>query len=137
MSKNENEHTSYELSKSLHELGFKGEHKNVYVTNSVWKRDQEIKTLESIRHLPYYEVLFPAYTFSELWAVLPLLLENYFMLGMGKEWDTKTNIQYIDREGDCHTTLGGAEFSHESPAEAAGLMVAWLIENGYLGESNG
>jgi hypothetical protein len=123
------EHISRELAQRLWDKGFRAGHGRIWVlsTNHTRGDDWGIIKNEEDRKLKCFDAHIPAYTFTELWGVLPdeLRLDGNEMniLVMGK-----------DKADTCLYYRGAAGHSgqaHESPAEAAGLLVEWLIDNGY------
>jgi hypothetical protein len=117
------EHTSYELSKRLHDKGFKGKYEKVWTKHSDWTRSQHHFLCDVMQNVTDKEV-FPAYTFTELWGAMPeYIVDDMCKLYLEATKDAGvTYIEYVYGDG----------FNHESPAEAAGMMVEWLIDNGYL-----
>jgi hypothetical protein len=137
------EHTSLELSKRLYDKGFRGEH----VSNwEGWEKFTEVVVVHEDT-VSNWTAICPAYTFTELWGVLPYEIEV----------DTLGNDLYSDDYGEFYKMLcplwehpygymgktraayaaQGMEpnivgFSHESPAEAAGLLLEWLIDEGHM-----
>jgi len=76
----------------------------------------------------------PAPTFEELWAVMPDEITDsdndcYYL-----------NMEKVHRKLDVTRCMYANEiidhiieqFSHESPTEAAGMLLVWLAENGHL-----
>lgn len=138
------ERTSYETSKALEEAGFKGEHTHVYGKQK--KSDKQWGKLRSLiiehsgkRIDPCKElwncngiVTLPAYTFTELWRELPAIIM------VNKLGWTLEISKSIENAKDMWMWYGNAaygkvispEFSHESPAEAAGQLMLWLIKEG-------
>jgi hypothetical protein len=121
------EHISYELAKRLHDKGFRGEHENVWAKNY-----QPINLVLPKKDAIYkpFTSLFPAYTFTELWGVLPRYIgakKRYRPeLELNKR-GSNTVISYPDSHAETYDV-----FEHEFPAECAGLMLEWLIDNGYV-----
>jgi hypothetical protein len=106
------EHTSLELSKRLHEKGFRGEHKQVWFEG----KTQWHMGIKSAWRDPRYKSI-PAYTFTELWGVLP-------------KW---VKLHKFRHSSVARFLYGGVghNFEHESPAEAIGLLLEWLIGEGH------
>jgi len=139
------EHTSKELSERLWNKGFRAEHGHEYriftkqlPTSSL--PDHVLREVDddNDEHGSYYESI-PAYTFSELWAVVPYMLhinnQSYELL-MAKDISLSNGPL---NEAMYRRTGGESELvniGHKSPAEALGLMVEWLIDNGHMEASN-
>lgn len=111
------EHTSKELSQRLKDKGFGAEHK------SNWEKWEDFYEIVGEDETSMWDVACPAYTFTELWAVVPNEI-SYGDLEILKCCG-KTLVQYS--RGPATTRQ-----EHESPAEALGLLVEWLIDNGHL-----
>lgn len=123
------EHISLELSKRLHDKGFRGKYEWVY--------GHDLGGLCILAKCDKHEYTneIPAYTFIELWRVLPQWIPNpkhgkgQYDLEMGKNHNgTKTCVCYETYEGGILTK---SEHHHESPTEAIGLLLEWLIDNGH------
>jgi hypothetical protein len=113
---------SLELSKRLHEKGFKGEYEYVwaygktagpYENKCVTKKTAKLCCLAD----------FPAYQFHEIL--------NFF-----KKWDIPVALEWIDGEmaactKDSRDKHDGASLvQHESPVEAIALLLERVIDNG-------
>jgi len=120
-----NEHLSQELSKRLHELGV------VVESASDWtKYGGDWQVLPSKDFVKMEK--FPAPTFIELWAMLPetiLMNKMTYDLCLAKNC-AKTMAGYFCPMPGCEDNV--KEYSHESPTEAAGMLLIWLAENGHL-----
>jgi len=126
-----NEHTSQGLSERLRDKGFRGEHEIVWIkTDGEWIRCNAV--LASM-----FRGAIPAYTFSELWAVMPSIIPTEYgdiELDMYKEGNSGPTIcVYWDV---IEHTQESTFIRHESPAEAIGEMLIWLIENNYYEVNN-
>lgn len=150
-----NEFTSYELSKRLHELGFKGEH------GYVWDRNKELWRIEQSddKHNILAKLVngdgcwlicsdpnckehdgsaIPAYTFTELWAVLPEGINvnhSSYHIHLTKgalDLDGKVCVSYTQFDLQKEEFKYAYSCDASSRAEAAGLMVEWLIKEKYL-----
>jgi hypothetical protein len=127
--------TSYEISKRLHELGFGNVKCKYYWQIPKWSTDGSAHNLIDADH---YEIIrgedfpdyIPAYTFEEIWGVLP---DNI------KDDDGEMGVRALIRNGKLNI-IGyiypdsDMEWIHwiataESPAEAAAMLLVWLIEN--------
>jgi hypothetical protein len=133
----DSEYTSQGLSKRLKDKGFRGEHKRVLEYRNdfdsgetgwhlTWRWDASILH-ESV----------PCFSFTEIWGMLPARVEDsdgdVFWLYMDKTRRGKTEAFYCNIN-DYEFSLDKAV--HESPAEAIGLLLEWLIDNG-LCDNNG
>jgi hypothetical protein len=128
------EHTSLELSKRLHEKGFRREHKRIWLQVGVFP---DKFRLYKGNQLDYTDGDYPAYTFTELWGRVPdyifqqyAMCQGHYDLRVSKTPEGLTRASYYD----CgeRMTLEPDDFEHESPAEALGLLVEWLIDNGHM-----
>lgn len=132
------EHTSKDLSQRLYDRGFRAEHGHEYriftkqlPTSSL--PDHVLREVDddNDEHGSYYESI-PAYTFTELWAVVPVLIDInedtfYLTLSKGIKWNNAMYARWFTPEMEALT-----EQIAESPAEALGLLVEWLIDNGHI-----
>ncbi len=123
------EYTSIELSQRLAELGFKGEHEWWWVidaspVNAVI-RDIYVQANN-------IQAECPAFTFTEIWAVLPTELQDDYGLMLYKVADGTTWANYEYSYGDGYRVLENSHFSHKSPVEAAGLLLEWAIINKHV-----
>lgn len=125
------EHTSQALSQRLLDKGFRAEHTHYYVI-------MNDGGLNPTAAMPWVEAQnysdckwLYAYTFTELWGVVP---ERWFKKsGDMYYWQMKT-----DQHQRCCIEVRHSQgalkevFKSKSPAEALGLLVEWLIDNGYV-----
>jgi hypothetical protein len=130
------EHTSRELSQRLKDKGFRGEHKSVWVSHpNVFGGKPFVITVNHYHDNPDKDliVLCPAWTFNELWGVLPEWIKETWSLILLKEHsDGKTVAGYESR-----VNLMQHSFRHESPTEAVGLLLEWLIDEGHCDTNGG
>jgi len=113
-----NEYTSQELSQRLWDAGFRAEHTQEWHLDGRPDHKDEWYLCEKGRW--WDEDAIRTYTFNELWSIVP----------KGTSFDKNNN-------GESSVCWMGQpscpEFSaHESPAEALGLLVEWLIDNGHM-----
>ena len=129
------EQLSQELSKRLDDLGVVVESKYVWGTyHSMLKGKYFVLDICKVPLLCKY---FPAPTFTELWAVMPDAIklegdDNLYQVELEayKDVDGSTTIGYIiDGSMQGHME---ESFDHESPVEAAGMLLIWLAENGHV-----
>ena len=116
-------HTSQELSQRLHDKGFRGEHEQEHMLLSSGKYMLVIAKDE-------WPDTIPAYTFTELWGVLPQVLDKplcTYYLTLHKVHQGTIALYE-------HPTIGHLwkREPHESPAEAVGLLLEWLIDNNHV-----
>jgi hypothetical protein len=132
------EHTSLELSKRLHEKGFRGEHESAWkeADSQCWEDPSEYIPIITRNLFPDWGMNYiPAYTFTELWAVVPYMLH---IDGQGYELLIAKDISLSDGPlSEAIYRLNGEEqelvnVAHESPTEALGLLVEWLIDEGRI-----
>lgn len=127
-----NDYTSLELSKRLHEAGFRGESDAYYGEYKI-EETKEIGKIElRIRHLMLHNEDFSeicsAYTAQSLFEVLPREIEDYsgyYRLQIRKH---ENGMAYIDY-------LGGIDLDYkerETLAEALGEMILELINRGII-----
>lgn len=149
-----NEHTSYRLSKKLFDAGYMGEHTHVYgmkkCDGGMFKAGDMWSGIKTLIHPHKHEKkdpckdfwncdgiqTIPAYTFTELWGELPIFLEEKLPSGKIKQcgvcMDKSFKGDAIISYSHMAERIGASpDFRHESPAEAAGQLMLWLIENGY------
>lgn len=114
------EHTSRELSQQLHDAGFRGEHKKVWGDRtSLYSKFDYDGT--------------PAYTFTEIWGVLPATHPEQFAFKfLMHPFPDLSEAGYLQPEP--WTII--KSWRGKSPAEAAGLLLLWLIQEGHV-EVNG
>ena len=123
-----NEHTSQELSQRLHDKGFGGEHEYVWGRCFGLYDAAQYLTLndkKAIAGYDYREVI-PAYTFTEIWGVLPERIDTYILAS--KKSKGEMFIGYLNPIMRSWKHW----FCTESPAEAVGLLVEWLIDNNHV-----
>lgn len=110
------EHCSLPSARRLQELGFRGEHEKLWISwkSAPWYIDSKQKG----SYARGYKSV-PAYTFTELWREMP----TWCRAEKGE-----SGLTYIQAYQPIRTASTKA---HESPAEAAALMLIWLIENGH------
>ena len=116
------EHTSLELSKRLHDKGFRGEHKYGWITKHYKEGHGEIVEAEN------FLITFPAYTFTELWGVL---LREIVIKTKGYEYRRTLDVYKYSDTGMELKYHQAVKVVHESPTEAVGLLLEWLIDEGY------
>jgi hypothetical protein len=114
------EHISKELAQRLWDKGFRGTHYCLWMESCVDGKPFVGDPENSVAH----KRLFPAYTFTELTNIIPLGIGN-------KQWWWAKYDVMPKRFVTGYGNINGSQWSHESPAEAAGLLVEWLIDNGY------
>lgn len=107
------EHTSLELSRQLHDAGFKGEHKHIWFAMGNeqevnWKDALVLSCNDASNEPGFHKRNVPAYTFTEIWGVLD-----------GKQ-RKELLIHMLDNVG---------HFDLNDPAEVAG---EWLIQEGHV-----
>jgi hypothetical protein len=120
--------STYETSKALDDLGFRGESEWHYITDT--------PTPALVKGGLYRMgklISIPAYSFSEVWAALPYKIKAY-SLNISKTGDGSTVTSY-ESQFLAHST----EYDpcliatmHKSPTEAACLLLIWAIENGHV-----
>jgi hypothetical protein len=112
--------TSLELSKRLKEREYEGEHDYRWIF--VFSKDWELFYKRDVNETAW-ESGIPAYQFHEIWAALPVEAGKYHKIL------EPHRIAYYgdDRVG----TLKGI-IVDKSPTEAAGKMLEWCIDNGYV-----
>lgn len=144
------ETTSPELSNKLIKLGItrKEQSTNEYLW---WcfgvKGDFDTAFLELTSNLEgschlYTETKCPAFTLDELLEMLPYKIEQKieWFLSLDKTISDRYKIAYFagfdyrdfDAREDAILGDGNAFAVHENPAEAAGQLLVWCIENGYV-----
>lgn len=153
-----NEHTSQGLSQRLHDKGFRAEFNYIYDSEGVlWqifakddKHNACAKRLDiqssfwlvcTDPECKEHDDYTPAYTFTELWGIVP---EGFPYKGQEATLDIwkGDGCDGQIEGGMClkyrlwDTPIMASFHQHESPAEALGLLVLWLIENNYLEVSN-
>ena len=113
---------SLELSKRLHELGVVMESEHDWT-----KYGGDWQVLPSKGFVKMEK--FPAPTFTELWGMMPEIIEGPpdIYLELHKLMGGSCDIGYHD-EGWAVKVFP----HHESPAEAAGMLLIWLAENGHV-----
>jgi len=121
------EHTSYDLSKRLHEVGFRGEHTHVWVHHWNYKTEDMIWTLHPIDEDDKVNDQIPCYTFTELWSVLPAKVNDHW-LEIHKGIHGENDLDYFDNDDNPRTNNPMVA----SIAECAGLMLEWLITEGHV-----
>ena len=117
--------TSSELSKKLKELGLKKEGFGFY------KNDETILRFFN-RDYSLSNKITEAYTLDEVLAMLPSILTNHehkFVLLSFNKGSEKYVWFYSGSEGYTDDLI---EFIHKNPAEAAGQLLVWCIEQGYV-----
>jgi hypothetical protein len=116
------EYTSLELSKRLYKKGFRAKSKHVWAYGRIIPKHYATTN--------HFKVDADALTFTELWSVVPhKIINGKYHIEILKVYDGKTTtIGYINNEGKNFMM----NFFHESPAEAIGLLVEWLIDEGHL-----
>jgi hypothetical protein len=121
------EHTSKDLSKRLANKGFRGEHKNVWVIDGDQYSSHGIGEIADEGNTIGCETI-PAYTFTEIWGALPYQLVDADpgMPGI----DRLELYKYPDVTVGKYGIL--ASVAQPNPAEAAGLLLEWLIDNGHI-----
>jgi hypothetical protein len=127
-----NEHTSLELSRRLHEKGFRAEHDKVWVHH--WSKDSMQWSLCDIDEDDKVNEQIPAYTFTELWGVFPLKIytdDTPFYLIIDRAV-RKLPVMSVGYKDINYEHYGSDVFNHESPTEALGLLVEWLIDEGHI-----
>jgi hypothetical protein len=124
------EHTSRELSQRLHEKGFRAEHAWSWMISCIDGKPFCGDNENSIAH----KRICPAYTFSELWGRVPKSIT------VNEHW-RPLDIYPTDKGEICfryYQITPFNKFKHESPAEAIGLLLEWLLDNGhYEGREDG
>ena len=128
--------TSYKLSKKLQKLGVKQE------SYFYWQLDKEQQALITAKemNISYTDTLikneiFSAFTLDEILEMLPSILYGiyseeiikhaHFDLSLIKG-SSGYQFLYINKNFILE------EFTNPNPAEAAGQLLAWCIENGYV-----
>jgi len=131
-----NEHLSLELSKRLQELGVVVEVGHVWEVRALGTLEEKKKVVLSMfKDYNLGREYFPAPTFIELWAVMPWVI-NYGTttyvktLSEDSRGVTTASYEYTDWEESEFVPV--KESPHESPVEAAGLLLIWLAENGHV-----
>ena len=131
------EHTSYELSKRLHDKGFRAQHKHKHAIPKGTHHKPAVIRIEQTSWMEYYKSFdldIPAYTFTDLWNVLPdtLIHDEEFVFLCCQKVHENTGLMscasYLKLDG-IHN--GQPSFRKTSPAEAVGLLVEWLLDNGH------
>ena len=125
--------TSLELSKQLQKLGVKQE------SYFYWDMDKEQQALVTAKemNISYTDTLikneiFSAYTLDEILNMLPDKIKDnyvYYFLKSDKTEEVRYGIYYARAAIEDGVMV---EFLHENPAEAAGQLLVWCIENGYV-----
>lgn len=126
------EHISLELAKRLHDAGWRGNTDHIYTWNTPCLEDiytlcfkSDFYALDATLDIHDYH----APTFTEIWRELPIFIyeerNGTCELTMFKDdSDSKTVIEY---EASSYPFV-----SHDSPAEAAGQLLLWCIEQGHV-----
>jgi hypothetical protein len=126
--------TSLDLSKRLHEKGFKAEHEYVWIEH--YEGGKTIWSVFMTDPLDIVNKSIPAFQFHELFEVVPEDIEHedgrWSGLNMGKSMTGNFVATYLHPS----TFVKNQAYGKASPVEALGLLVEWLIDNGHL-EVNG
>ena len=133
---------SLESSKRLHELG-------VVVESKCWWINDELFLFDIEREYAFHFITgervgelcvgqlgrdpTPAPTFEELWAVLPVKIDTkeHGECWLNMWWEEYSDGSKGPRWGYADHKLK-AYGEHESPTEAAGMLLVWLAENGHV-----
>jgi len=129
------EHTSRELSQRLYDKGFRAEHEYKWFAGGNesevnWHNAIILSKQEAYREPGFKKRAIPAYTFPELWGIVPHIIEvNHKMksLVIQKHISGEMRIGYT---APCKQP--SMLMCSHSPAEAIGLLVEWLIDNGHI-----
>jgi hypothetical protein len=132
---------SFELSKKLEELGITRHSRFKY---GVCFEDDTILSANIIDKKLYnnsvvysLKEVYPAYSLDEILELLPFSIDNrkisdnYYFLLMGKRPENKV-ITYVCGYDDIQTDTCLHSVLNQNPAEAAGQLLVWCIENGYV-----
>lgn len=132
--------TSLELSKKLAEAGFEQEDGIAYwVMYSTEEGGNGNYFLLSAKEYNFsqYKYIFPirSFVFNELWELLPRKIEKCLLrLGKYKHGEMFIDYEFHTIKGDTEILGGKNRPSIYSgiPQEAAGKLLLWCIENGYV-----
>jgi hypothetical protein len=120
------EHTSRELSQRLKDKRFRGEHTHYYCRETLMQ--------DGVDYCHGYPKI-PAYTFNELWGVLPDEIKGDYEIALTKD-DVRTYVCYEEcSHGEIVSST--ETFAHESPTEAIGILLEWLIDKGHCDTNGG
>jgi hypothetical protein len=147
--------TSFELSKKLKEVGIKFSCPTYYwcyyigqihlFRNSINSSDNAYDPISNVLYIterhqirPEKEEGIVAYTLDEILEMLPSYIdiknapaeEAIFRLSFFKDIDKKLYCFYFASCQIKYKNMG--EYSNRNPAEAAGQLLIWCIENGYV-----
>lgn len=128
------ENLSLDLSKKLKELGVVVESGHVWMIPNLDMKGltHRLGLADDFIDSKLFCVI-PAPTFEELWAVMPVSLrsDDDFECGlfMDMSYNRNSNVGY---NNIIHRKAVGPLFTHESPTEAAGMLLVWLAEHGHL-----
>jgi len=125
---------SLELSKKLHELSVVVESEQKYAYDPTQPHIDCVLRDKNIESTHHWWKECPAPTFEELWKVIPdqvYILGGWYWFALEKHHRRGEDEPYARLSVYQIKGLGKA-FDHESPTEAAGMLLVWLKENGHL-----
>ena len=118
-----NEHTSKELSQRLYDKGYRGEHTHLWADHSEFGEGWILVPCGETDGMPFI----PAWTFSEILRELPSHIDKFDLFT--RKGDNGLCIVFYAWMGNLNEVLFIE--SHASPAEAIGLLLEWLIDEGH------